>query len=50
MRLYSESFPTYEAKKEADKQLFIDNLKKMGPVGVVRQIDVSWPILGYMVI
>lgn len=38
VRLYSESFPTYEAKKEADKQLFIDNLKKMGPVGIVRQI------------
>nr|WP_323851095.1 glycosyltransferase family 39 protein [Lactococcus cremoris] len=38
IRQYSESFPTYEAKKEADKQLFIDNIKKMGPAGIVRQI------------
>ncbi|MCT4409594.1 hypothetical protein FIB49_08345 [Lactococcus cremoris] len=38
IRQYSESFPTYEAKKEADKQLFIDNIKKMGPAGIVRQM------------
>ena len=38
IRQYSESFPTYEVKKEADKQLFIDNIKKMGPAGIVRQI------------
>lgn len=38
IRLYSESFPTYEEKKEADVQLFIHNIKKMGPLGVIKQI------------
>ena len=38
IRLYSESFPTYEAKKEADTQLFLNNIKKMGPIGIIRQI------------
>ena len=38
IREYSESFPTYAAKQKADEKLFIDNVKKMGLSGIVRQI------------
>ncbi|MFC4652838.1 glycosyltransferase family 39 protein [Lactococcus nasutitermitis] len=38
IRKYSASFPTYAAKNKADKTLFLNNLKKMGLVGVLVQI------------
>lgn len=38
IREYSESFTTYEAKKKADTDLFLNNMKEMGLPGVLRQI------------
>lgn len=38
IRLYTEQFDTYQKKQIATKQLFLNNLKKMGVLGVFRQI------------
>lgn len=38
IRIYSSSFSSYKAKNKADRTLFVLEVKKMGPLGIFRQI------------